>query len=217
MDSEMIKIIITEDNDTIREGLALLINATDGMSCLAQYTNCEDMLADIKNHQADLILQDIGLPGMSGIEGVKKIREMLQDIIILMLTVYEDEDNIFESLKAGANGYLLKRTSPAQLIDAIKDAFSGGSPMSSNIARKVVNYFQQSKKVKQTESDLSAREKEILNSLAEGNSYKLIADSLFISIDTVRTHIRHIYKKLHVHSQSEALSKAFKKGYIKFN
>jgi DNA-binding NarL/FixJ family response regulator len=217
MDSQMIKIIITEDNVTIREGLALLINATDGMTCVAQYNSCEEMLNDIKNHQPDVMLQDIGLPGMSGIEGVKKIREIFPDVIILMLTVYEDEDNIFESLKAGANGYLLKRTSPAQLIEAIKDAVKGGSPMSSNIARKVVNYFQQNKKAKQTESDLSAREKEILVSLAEGNSYKLIADKLFISIDTVRTHIRHIYKKLHVHSQSEAISKAFKKGYIKIN
>lgn len=214
MDSEMIKIIITEDNVTIREGLALLINATEGMNCIAQYNSCEEMLADVKNHQPDVILQDIGLPGMTGIEGVKKIREILPDIIILMLTVYEDEDNIFESLKAGASGYLLKKTSPAQLIESIKDAYNGGSPMSSNIARKVVSFFKKERKVDDPEANLSKREKEILASLAEGNSYKLIADKLFISIDTVRTHIRHIYKKLHVHSQSEAISKAFKKGYI---
>lgn len=213
----MIQIIITEDNVTIRDGLALLINATDGMNCVAQYNSCEEMLVDIKNHQPDVLLQDIGLPGMSGIEGVKKVREILPDVVILMLTVYEDEENVFESLKAGASGYLLKKTPPAQLIESVKDAHNGGSPMSSNIARKVVSFFQKNNKSQTSDSNLSDREKEILTSLAEGNSYKLIAEKLCISIDTVRTHIRHIYKKLHVHSQSEALSKAFKKGFIKFD
>lgn len=208
----MIKIILTEDNDTIREGLALLINATEGLQCIAQYSNCEDMLVDLPKHHADIYLQDIGLPGMSGIEGVKNIISHLPDAIVLMLTVYEDEEKVFDALKAGASGYLLKKTPPEQLIDAIKDAAQGGSPMSSNIARKVVSFFQQS--TKQNEYGLSEREKEILASLAEGNSYKIIGDKLFISIDTVRTHIRHIYKKLHVHNQSEAVAKAFKDGLI---
>ena len=211
----MLNVIITEDNDTIREGLALLINATDGMTCVAQYNCCEDMLADIKNHQVNIILQDIGLPGMCGIDGVIKIRQILQDVVIIMLTVYEDEDNIFESLKAGANGYLLKKTSPAQLIESIKDACNGGSPMSSIIARKVVSYFQTGKKPAKDESNLSEREIEIIESLAAGNSYKMTADKLFISIDTVRTHIRNIYKKMHVHSQSGAVAEALKKGIIK--
>lgn len=211
----MIKIIITEDNDTIREGLALLINATDGLECAAAYSTCEEMLAGYHNHKPDIFLQDIGLPGMSGIEGVKALKAQMPEAIILMLTVYEDEEKVFEALKAGASGYLLKKTSPAQLIEAIKDACQGGSPMSSNIARKVVGFFQQTPLTgRQKEYGLSQREKEILTSLSEGNSYKLIADKLFISIDTVRSHIRHIYKKMHVHNQSEAVARAFKDGII---
>lgn len=211
----MINVIITEDKTTIREGLALLINATEGMTCIAQYGSCEEMLDDIKNHQPDVILQDIGLPGMCGIDGVKEIRKFLEDVVILMLTVYEDEDNVFESLKAGASGYLLKKTPPAQLIEAIQDAEKGGSPMSSSIARKVVSFFQKKKMpAENDETNLSEREIEILESLSEGNSYKMTADKLFISIDTVRTYIRSIYKKLHVHSQSGAVAKAIKKGLI---
>ena len=211
----MIHVVITEDKITIREGLALLIDATDGMTCVAQYGSCEEMLADIQNHQPDVILQDIGLPGMCGIDGVKEIRNILKDVVILMLTVYEDEDNVFESLKAGASGYLLKKTSPVNLIDSIRDAYNGGSPMSSSIARKVVSFFQKGKSSTSDEdANLSEREIEILESLSEGNSYKMTADKLFISIDTVRTYIRSIYKKLHVHSQSGAVAKAIKRGLI---
>lgn len=211
----MIRVTITEDNDTIREGLALLINATEGLECVAKYRNCEDLLADFMNHRTDIFLQDIGLPGISGIEGIKTLKKHLPEAIILMLTVYEDEEKVFEALKAGASGYLLKKTSPAQLIEAIKDAAHGGSPMSPNIARKVVRFFQQKPgNSGQTAYGLTEREKDILTSLCEGNSYKMIADHLCISIDTVRTHIRHIYKKLHVHNQSEAVAKAFKDGII---
>lgn len=211
----MIKVIITEDNDTIREGLALLIDATEGMECIARFANCEDMLAALPEIQPDVFLQDIGLPGMSGIEGVKSIIRRTPEATILMLTVFEDEENIFEALKAGAAGYLLKKTPPAQLIEAIKDAYHGGSPMSSGIARKVVTFFKNAPSSKSKESyGLSDREKDILISLADGNSYKIIADKLFISIDTVRSHIRNIYKKLHVHNQSEAVAKAFRDGII---
>ena len=211
----MIKVIITEDNKAIREGLALLINGTDGMECIAQFSNCEDLLSNYMDYQTDIFLQDIGLPGISGIEGVKNIIQKNPQAIILMLTVFEDEENIFEALKAGASGYLLKKTPPAQLIEAIKDAFHGGSPMSSNIARKVVTFFKQAPLSKSDQSfNLSDREKEILSSLADGNSYKIIADKLFISIDTVRSHIRNIYKKLHVHNQSEAVAKALKNKII---
>ncbi|MEJ2544951.1 MAG: response regulator transcription factor [Calditrichaceae bacterium] len=143
------------------------------------------------------------------IEGVKKIIQQRSDATILMLTVFEDEENVFEALKAGASGYLLKKTPPAQLIESIKDAHNGGSPMSSNIARKVVTFFKQTPSSMSKETyGLSKREKDILASLAEGNSYKIIADKLFISIDTVRSHIRNVYKKLHVHNQSEAVFKS---------
>jgi len=211
----MIKVIITEDNDIIRNGLALLINASDGMECIGCFDNCEDMLKALPDLKPDLFLQDIGLPGMSGIEGVKNIVKQKPDAIILMLTVYEDEEKVFDALKAGAAGYLLKKTQPAQLIEAIKEAYQGGSPMSSNIARKVVKYFQHTPapKIENTHG-LSEREKEILASLSEGNSYKIIADNLFISIDTVRSHIRKIYQKMHVHNQSEAVAKGFRDGLI---
>lgn len=211
----MIKVVITEDNDIIREGLALLMNASDGMECIACFTNCEDMLKELPNLEPDLFLQDIGLPGMNGIEGVRNILKTKPDATILMLTVYEDEEKVFEALKAGATGYLLKKTQPAQLIEAIKEAHNGGSPMSSSIARKVVSFFQQIPALKaNNDHGLSEREKEILSSLSEGNSYKIIADKLFISIDTVRSHIRKIYQKMHVHNQSEAVAKAFKDGLI---
>ena len=211
----MIHVIITEDNDTIREGLALLINASDGLKCSAAYAKCEDMLADYKNHRVDVFLQDIGLPGMNGIECVRLLRQELPEALILMLTVYEDEENIFNALKAGASGYLLKKTAPAQLLEAIKDAYEGGSPMSANIARKVVRFFQSGSGAKKTDMhNLSRREVEILSGLAAGNSYKMLADKLFISIHTVRSHIRHIYKKLQVHNQSEAVSRAYKNGII---
>ena len=211
----MIKIIIVEDNKTIRDGLTVLINATDGLRCVANYKDCESMLDKLEADQPDLILMDIGLPGMSGIDGIKKVKEIFPEILILMLSVYEDDDNIFRALCSGACGYLIKKTPPAQLIEAIKEAYEGGSPMSSHIARKVVNYFKNNvKHSDQPESILSEREKEILTSLSKGNSYKMIADSIYISLDTVRYHIRNIYKKMHVHSQSAAVAKALRKGWI---
>jgi DNA-binding NarL/FixJ family response regulator len=211
----MIRIIIVEDNKTIRDGLALLINATEGLKCVAKYKDCESMLQEVKQDEPDLILMDIGLPGMSGIEGIKKVREIFPDILVLILSVYEDDDNIFDALCAGACGYLIKKTPPARLIEAIQEAHEGGSPMSAHIARKVVGYFQQNvKNFDNVDINLSDREKEILASLSKGNSYKMIADSSSISIDTVRYHIRNIYKKMHVHSQSEAVATALRKGWI---
>ena len=211
----MIKVIIVEDNKTIREGLTVLINATDGLKCVKNYSNCEDMLEDLMQVNPDFILMDIGLPGISGIEGIKKAKLILPDILILILSVYEDDDNIFDALCAGACGYLIKKTPPARLIEAINEAYSGGSPMSANIARKVVSYF--NKNVHRSDNsdiNLSDREIEILTNLSKGNSYKIIADTVCISLDTVRYHIRNIYKKLHVHSQSAAVAKALRKGWI---
>ena len=211
----MIKIIIVEDNKTIREGLTVLINATDGLKCVKNYGNCEDMLEDLMQVNPDLILMDIGLPGISGIEGIKRVKLISPDILILILSVYEDDDNIFDALCAGACGYLIKKTPPARLIEAINEAYNGGSPMSANIARKVVSYF--NKNVHRSDNSdikLSEREKEILTNLSKGNSYKIIADTVCISLDTVRYHIRNIYKKLHVHSQSAAVAKALRKGWI---
>jgi len=211
----VIKTVIVEDQKAIREGLAVLIGATDGLDCIATYDRCEDMLENLDGDQPDLILMDIGLPGMSGIEGIRRVKQVRPDCLILVLSIYDDDDHIFEAICAGACGYLIKKTPPAQLIAAIKEAYEGGSPMNSHIARKVVTFFQKYR-VPAGKSDVAVteREREILASLAEGNSYKLVANALNISIDTVRFHIRNIYQKLQVHTQSEAVATAIRKGWV---
>jgi DNA-binding NarL/FixJ family response regulator len=212
----MIKVVIIEDNTTIREGLSALINGTAGYSCVGAYPDCESFLAKLETLSVDVVLMDIGLPGMSGIEGIAKAKKIMPELNILMLTVYEDNQSVFNALCAGACGYLVKKTPPSRLLEAIKDAYDGGAPMSSLIARQVITIFRQNKNAYATEEDsnLSVREKEVLNSLAEGNNYQEIAERLYISVDTVRHHIRNIYRKLHVHSQSEAVAKAIRRGLI---
>ena len=211
----MIKVVIVEDSNTIREGLKLLINGTEGYSCVGAYSRCETLLDEIAELDIDVILMDINLPGISGIEGTRRIKKISKEITILILTVYDENELIFEALCEGASGYLVKKTPPAKLLEAIKEAHEGGSPMTSNIARKVVDYFQKNKPVKKVEEvDLTKREKEVLSGLVEGNSYKAIADNLHISVETVRFHFRNVYKKLHVHSQSEAVVKAIKEGLV---
>ncbi len=212
----MINVAIVEDNDTIREGLAALINGTTGYSCVGAFGDCESFLSKLPTLKVDVALMDIGLPGMNGIEGVGKAKEIKPNLNILMLTVYEESQVVFKALCAGACGYLVKKTPPLRLLESIKDAHEGGSPMSSQIARQVITVFQQTPGIKDenADSDLSDREKEVIVSLSEGNNYNEIANRLYISVDTVRHHIRNIYKKLHVHSQSEAVAKAIRKGLI---
>jgi len=212
----MIKVVVVEDNNPIREGLKILIDGTEGYSCVAGYEDCSSMLKNIKKINPDVLLMDIGLPGMNGIEGIKKVKLQLPELTILVLTVYEENDLVFDALCAGASGYLVKKTPPSKLLEAIKEAFEGGSPMSSHIARKVIDFFQKKNTSSPLKNNyvLTPREKEILSGLVEGHNFKAIADSLFISIETVRFHFRNIYKKLHVHSQSEAVAKAIKEGLI---
>jgi len=212
----VIKVVIIEDNLNIREGLKLLINGTGGYQCTASFESCEELFEQYEKIEADIFLMDIELPGMNGIEGIKKLKQLNPESIVLVITVYEDNEVLFDALCAGASGYLVKNTPPSRLLDAIKEAAEGGSPMSSNIARKVINYFRQNKVVpeKKSESNLSEREKEVLKCLMEGYSHKAIADTLFISLETVRFHFRNIYKKLHVHSQTEAIAKAIKEKLI---
>jgi DNA-binding NarL/FixJ family response regulator len=211
----MTRLVIVEDKKGIRDGLTVLLSATEGIECVSGYGNCEDMLLQLETDRPDVILMDIGLPGMSGIEGTKEVKKIRPDTTVLVLSVYDDNDNIFQALCMGASGYLVKNTPPAQLIEAIKEAHAGGSPMSSSIARKVVNLFRKNLSGR-VESDvhLTERETEILTGLSDGHSYMSVADALFISVDTVRYHIRNIYQKLEVHSQSEAVSKAIRKGLI---
>ncbi len=211
----MIKVVVVEDNDAIREGLKILIDGTDGYSCIGAYPECNVMLKNLEKLEPDVLLMDIGLPGMNGIECIKKARTIIPYLTILVLTVYEENDLVFDALCAGACGYLVKKTPPSKLLEAIHEAYHGGAPMSAHIARKVIDFFQQKKQFpEKPQTILTPREKEILTGLVNGNSFKAIADSLFISIETVRFHFRNIYKKLHVHSQSEAVAKAIKEGII---
>ena len=212
----MLKVVVVEDNNSIREGLKILIDGTEGYSCVDSFADCETMLKKIVKLNPDVLLMDLGLPGMNGVEGIKRVKAFLPELTILVLTVYEENDLVFDALCAGASGYLVKKTPPSKLLEAIKEAYEGGSPMSSHIARKVIDFFQTKKPVSPQKSiyTLTPREKEILTGLVEGHNFKFIADSLYISIETVRSHFRNIYKKLHVHSQSEAVAKAIREGII---
>ena len=212
----MINVAIVEDNDTIREGLAALINGTTGYKSVGLFRDCETFLAKLPSLEVNVVLMDIALPGMSGIEGVKQSRIIKPEADILMLTIYEDSEKVFDALCAGACGYLVKKTPPSKLLEAIREVSEGGSPMSSQIARQVITTFKETKdqNTDKPEFELSSREKEVINLLAGGNNYQQIADQLYISVDTVRHHIKNIYKKLHVHTQSEAVAKAIRKKII---
>jgi len=212
----MINVAIVEDNNTIRDGLAALINGTEGFKCIGAYIDCESFLVELIKKEPDVVLMDIALPGISGIEGVKIATEKKPGLAVLMLTIYEESEKVFDALCSGACGYLVKNTPPSRLLDAIKEVHDGGSPMSSRIARDVINAFKAGTVSTDSEDEfkLSDREIEVLHQLAEGNNYREIADALFISVDTVRHHIRNIYKKLHVHSRSEAVAKAIRRKLI---
>lgn len=205
----MIYVSIVEDDDSIRESMTILINGMPDFNCLGSYRDCETGVKAILQDPPDVVLMDIGLPGMSGIEGIRKIKDQLQEIDILVLTVHDDSQTVFQALCAGASGYLLKNTQPARLMEAIEEAHGGGAPMSSQIARLVVNSF-----ITHANTELTRRETEVLAQLCQGKSYRMIAESLFISEETVRGHIKNIYKKLHVSSKSEAVAKAFKQKLI---
>jgi DNA-binding NarL/FixJ family response regulator len=207
----IINVAIVEDNDKIRNGLSLLIDGSEGFRCVATYSNAEDALKFLPGQKPDVVLMDIQLPKMSGIECVENLIEKSPDLQIMMLTVYEDNEQVFKSLAAGATGYILKRTPPAELLEAIRELHEGGSPMSDQIARKVVQTFQQIGKSSKETEKLSERETEILSYLAKGYQDKEIAEKFFLSVKTIRTHLRNIYKKLHVHSRTEAVLKYLRK------
>jgi DNA-binding NarL/FixJ family response regulator len=206
-----INVVVVEDKKEIREGLAYLIGSSNGFRCVASFDNAEDALERIPTLNAHVVLMDINLPGMDGIVCVRKLKTRLPALQIIMLTVYEDSDRIFEALTAGASGYLLKRTSPAKLMESIAEVHRGGSPMSSEIARKVVQSFLKPNSTPSDLDQLTSRETEILTHLAKGFTYKEIGDRLFISDETVRSHLRRIYEKLQVHSRTEAVVKFLKK------
>ena len=206
-----IRVVIFEDKSLLRESLYQLINGAEGLTCVGAFANCDDLIFNLKKATPQVVLMDIQMPGMNGIEGVKIIKENFPEIKIIMQTVVEDDDKIFASICSGASGYLLKNTTPARLLQAIVEVYEGGAPMTPAIAQKVLEKFRrQSPALSNELNSLSAREKEILECLVQGMSYKMISFSCKISIDTVRFHIRNIYEKLHVGSKSEAVIKAMK-------
>jgi DNA-binding NarL/FixJ family response regulator len=206
-----IRIAVVEDDNMVRAVLEILLNGSPGFQCVASYGTGEDALAGLPEVSPDVVLMDINLPGISGIECITRLKEQNLPMVFIMLTIFEDADAIFQSLSAGASGYLLKQTPPAKLLEAIQEVYQGGSPMSREIARKVIQSFQQPEVNSVSENTLTKREEEILNCLVKGLLYKEIASKLFIGVETVRTHIRHIYEKLQVRTRSEAIVKYLRK------
>ena len=206
---EIIHVAIVEDDDEIRQTLALIINGTPGYHCKHTFIDCESAIKELPNLYVNVVLMDIELPGITGIEGIKKLKPLIPDTDFIMLTIKQDDESIFESLRAGASGYLAKDTPPTELLKSIKEVFEGGAPMSTNIAKKVIQSFRST-----SESPLSERETEILKLLCDGMNYRSIADQIFLSAHTVKSHIKNIYKKLHVNSRAEAVKKAIKDKLI---
>ena len=204
-----LRVVIVEDDTLIREGFTNLINQSDNLICIANYDNCEEAIKNLTKDNPQIILMDIGLPGISGIEGIRRIKKIRADIEIIVVTVHDDDIKVFDALCAGASGYLTKNISPENLLSAIDEVSSGGAPMSTNIARMVIKSFQKS-----VESPLSSRETEVLQLLGRGKSYTMIADDLFIDKETVRSHIKNIYRKLEVSSKAEAIEKANRERFI---
>jgi DNA-binding NarL/FixJ family response regulator len=210
----MIRILIYEDNPQLREGLSMLLNGSEGFEVVGAFVNPSDITGQCSVLKPDIILMDIDMPLVTGLEGLRLLRKVNNDVKVLMLTVFDDNQKVFEAIKSGANGYILKKTPPVKLLEYIQEANSGGAPMSSSIASQVLRMFSafHSPASREENYNLSDRENEVLQLLVNGYSYKMISAEMFISIDTVRSHIKKIYEKLHVNSKSEAVAKAFKKN-----
>lgn len=211
----MINLLLYEDNAPLREGLSVLFNGTPGFMVVGAFQNCDQVLQQVEALKPDVVLMDIDMPGVGGIGGLKLIRSRYAQIKVVMLTVFDDNKNVLEAMKAGADGYLLKKTPPARLLEAIQDVYEGGAPMTSSVARQVLQLFAyQAPAKEQPDYHLSEREKEVLQWLVNGYSYKMVAAKLFISLETVRSHVKKIYEKLQVNSKSEAVAKAFKDNVV---
>ncbi|MFZ1679353.1 MAG: response regulator transcription factor [Saprospiraceae bacterium] len=206
-----ITISIVEDLDEVRDGLTQFISLNAEFKMLKTFSTAEEAVKEIPRLKPEIVIMDINLPGMNGIECIRQVKDLSPGTQFMMFTVYENDEKVFEALKAGASGYLLKNTGLLQMIEAIKELHEGGSPMSSNIARKLVSVFHEKEKIAQEMNTLSSRENEVLQWLSKGLLYKEIADKLSISVATVRQHIHRIYEKLHVQNRTEALNKAFGK------
>jgi DNA-binding NarL/FixJ family response regulator len=205
---------VVEDHKEIRESLVSLINAAEGFRAAGSFESMEEALRRIHNHPSDILLVDIGLPGMSGIEGIRVLKERYPNLLFLILTVHEDDKRIFEALCSGATGYLLKNVSNERLLQSLKEVSEGGAPMSPEVARRVIDLFRKVQPPKKSDHDLTPHEQRILKMLVAGHNYKSTAKELNVSINTVSFHVKKIYDKLQVHSKSEAVSKAFREGIV---
>jgi DNA-binding NarL/FixJ family response regulator len=216
MSSKTVHVTIFEDNNDLREGMQYILNASPGFSCVGAYANCNNIIKHLNEDEPDVVLMDIQMPGTSGIEAVAVLRNKFPDLPVLMQTIFEDDSKIFAAICAGANGYMLKNTPPVKLLEAIREVAEGGSPMTPSVAAKVLKMFKdQNPKATTVENiELTEREKEILTLLVDGLSYKMIADKLFISYETVHSHVKKIYQKLHVSSANEAISKALRSKIV---
>ncbi len=211
MKTDNLKIAIFEDNKMLREMLFQLIHGTEGFICVGAFADANDLVHKIEKSVPDIALMDIDMPGISGIEAVQILKEKFPSVQVLMQTIFEEDEKIYDSICAGASGYLLKNTPPAKLLEALNELHTGGSPMSASVARKVLEIFKKENlNSKKQDFKFSEREKDVLEGLVKGMSYKMIADSCNISIDTIKFHIKNIYEKLHVHSKSEAVIKAIR-------
>jgi DNA-binding NarL/FixJ family response regulator len=214
VDRRIITVATIEDRREIREGLALLIDSTDGFHCVGRYRSMEEALDGFETRPPDVALVDIELPGMSGIEGIRLLRDSYPKMLVLMLTVYDDNERIFEALCAGACGYLLKKTPPQKLVEGLHEAINGGAPMSPEVARRVITLFRDVRPPARAEHDLTPHEVRLLKLMAEGHSYKSAAAILHVTPHAVSFHLRHIYEKLQVHTKSEAVAKAFRNRLV---
>jgi DNA-binding NarL/FixJ family response regulator len=206
------RVVLIEDLREVREGLSVLVNGTPGFLCANSYRTMEDALARISKDRPDIIMTDIGLPGMSGIDGIRMLRERFPDVPILALTVYDNDEQVFAALCAGASGYLLKNTAPARLLESLREAALGGAPMSPEVARRVIHLFRKFRPPDKSDYHLTPQETELLKLLVEGHYYKTAAHQLGVSINTVSFHLKNIYAKLRVHSKTEAVAKAIREG-----
>jgi DNA-binding NarL/FixJ family response regulator len=213
-DTQVVKVAIVEDRREIRDGLAMLINGTQGFTCSGSYRSMEEALPAIPGNLPELVLSDIGLPGMSGIEGIRILKERHPTLIILMLSVYDDDDRIFDALCAGACGYLLKKTPPARLLEALQEAVAGGGPMSPEVASRVIALFREVRPPERAAYDLTPHESRLLKLFVEGHNYKTAAAEFGVSVHTISYHLRSIYDKLQVHSKSEAVAIALKNRLV---
>ena len=211
---DTIKVAIIEDQQVLREGLAFLVDSTGGFRCTGSFGSVEQALSRIGDDLPQVVLIDIGLPGVSGIEGIRILKDLWPDLLMIMLTVYEEDQKIFDALCAGASGYLLKRTPPAKLVESLKEVVSGGAPMSPEVANRVISLFKNIRPPERADHHLTPHELRLLKMLVEGHSYKTAAAELGSSINTIGTHMQSIYRKLQVHSKSEAVVKAIRHGLV---